>query len=133
MGIRDTAMSSRDEEPESYGDFGFREALKYPKPGKQPDLFENGYQRSYLPDIRPKGSLTIEISIPLRDIGQYADPEDPNYDYFRAVDEAEDMAMKQIEIMAGSDVKQRYHVDMSSQDDYFGIIVTATLTPNKHN
>ena len=133
MGIRDTAMSSRDEEPEGHDNFGFREALEYPKPGKQPNLFENGYRRSYLPDIRPRGSLTIEISIPLRDIGQHADPEDPNYDYFKSVSEAEDMALKQIEILAGSDVRQRYHVEMSSQDDYVDMIVTTTLTPNKHN
>lgn len=113
MGIRDTAMSSQSKYLGVAGDL-------------------KSIKRQNVPNIYPQGVMTIEIAIPLVDIGSHSDPEDPNYDYFKAMSEAEDIAMSRIEALAGKDVKQRYRIEMSAQDEYDEIIVTAVLIPRKN-
>jgi len=128
MGIRDTAMTSRNEEPESYGNFGYP---GYSKSIKQQNLFGANEAKKCLPNIYPKGIITVEIAIPITDLA-HADPEDPNYDYFKAMSESEDVAIERIEALAGKDVKQRYRIDVTSQDGFDEIIVTVVLTPRKN-
>ena len=117
MGIRQSAMGSH--------------GCEFSKSIKQYDSFESDNPGDSFSGFLPKGTMVIETMIGSEEIGP-ADPENPNYDYFKAITEAESIAMARIESLAGKDVKQRYRISLNSQDEYDQIIVTATLIPQKH-
>ena len=138
MGIRDTAMSSGNKQPK-YLETEYIDSV-YPETYQS--LFNRDYNafagknhKSYLPNVKSPSEATetikIEMEIGYAEIGPHADVENPNYDFSKALSEAEDIAMKRLMDLCGKDIKLRYRVDIVVEDWVDVLVVTATLTKSK--
>lgn len=140
MGIRDIALSKSAKAPK----YLETEYIDSVYPDSYQTLFDRDYNafagknhKSYLPDVKTPSEATetikIEMEIDYADIGPHADVENPNYDFSKALSEAEDIAMKRLMDLCGEDVKLRYRVDIVIEDwvDVLAATVTLTKTKNK--
>lgn len=138
MGIRDIALSKGAKAPK-YLETEYIDSV-YPETYQA--SFERDYNaftgknhKSYLPDVKSPSEATetikIEMEIGYADIGPHADVENPNYDFSKALSEAEDIAMKRLTDLCGEDIKLRYRVDIAIEDWVDVLAATVTLTKAK--
>lgn len=138
MGIRDIALSKSAKAPK-YIETDYINSV-YPETyqasfDRDYNAFVGKNHKGYLPDVKsPSGAtetLKIEMEIGYAEIGQHADVENPNYDFSKALSEAEDIAMKRLMDLCGEDVKLRYRVDIAIEDWVDVLAATVTLTKAK--
>ena len=138
MGIRDIALSKGTKAPK-YLETEYIDSV-YPETYQS--SFERDYNafagknhKSYLPNVKNPSEATetikIEMEIDYADIGPHADVENPNYDFNKALSEAEDIAMKRLMDLCGEDVKLRYRVDIAIEDWVDVLMATINLTKAK--
>jgi hypothetical protein len=77
------------------------------------------------------GTMTIEMKIPIKDLGECGDPESPKWDFNKMLDVAEQAALDILEDLAGADVTERFELTMTSDEDLDDVVVQATLIPTK--
>ncbi|MDD3175725.1 MAG: hypothetical protein PHU51_04570 [Candidatus Nanoarchaeia archaeon] len=138
MGIRDIALSKGAKAPK-YLETEYIDSV-YPETyqasfDRNYNAFTSKNHKSYLPDVKNPTEATeiikIEIEIGYAEIGVHADVENPNYDFSKALSEAEDIAMKRLMDLCGEDVKLRYRVDIAIEDWVDVLAATVTLTKAK--
>ena len=140
MGIRDIALSKSAKAPK----YLETEYIDSVYPDSCQALFDRDYNaftgknhKSYLPDVKSPSEATetikIEMEIGYAEIGIHADVENPNYDFSKALSEAEDIAMKRLMDLCGEDIKLRYRVDIAIDDwvDVFMATINLTKAKNK--
>ncbi len=150
MNIREIAMGEN-KEPEptkvDYTDYNDNYGTGYnvkpykPLAGQKSmfdsELYDDDYGsynpsgKSYLPDVTPKGQLTISMSFPLSELGNCADDNHPEYDWGRAIDKATELGYDAIEKLAGKGYESRYSLAFKAEEGFLEYEVTATLTPLK--
>lgn len=139
MGIRDIALSKSAKAPK-YLETEYIDSV-YPETYQA--SFDRGYNafagknhKSYLPDVKSPSEATetikIEIEIGYADIGPHADVDNPNYDFSKALSEAEEIAMNRLMDLCGKDIRLRYRVDIAIDDWVDVLMATVTLTKTKH-
>jgi hypothetical protein len=138
MGIRDIALSKGAKTPK-YLETEYIDSV-YPDScqtlfDRDHNAFVGKNHKSYLPDVKnPLGAtetIKIEMEIGYVEIGPHADVENPNYDFAKALSEAEDIAMKRLTDLCGEDIKLRYRVDIAIEDWVDVLAATVTLTKAK--
>ena len=138
MGIRDIALSKGAKAPK-YLETEYIDSV-YPETyqatfNRDYNAFAGKNHKSYLPDVKnPLGAtetIKIEMEIGYTEIGPHADVENPNYDFAKALSEAEDIAMKRLTDLCGEDIKLRYRVDIVIEDWVDVLAATVTLTKAK--
>jgi hypothetical protein len=139
MGIRDTAMSKAAKAPK-YLETEYIDSV-YPDNcqslfGRDYNEFTGKNLKGYLPNVKnPSGAtetIKIEMEISYTEIGIHADVENPNYDFSKAISEAEDIAMKRLMDLCGEDIKLRYRVDIVVEDWVDVLMATINLTKAKN-
>jgi hypothetical protein len=139
MGIRDIALSKGVKTPK-YLETEYIDSV-YPDSyqasfDRDYNAFTGKNRKSYLPDIKNPSeaseTIKIEMEIGYAEIGAHADVENPNYDFNKALSEAEEIAMNRLMDLCGKDIKLRYRVDIAIDDWVDVLMATATLTKTKH-
>jgi hypothetical protein len=138
MGIRDIALSKGAKAPKyletEYIDSVYPESYQASF-DRDYNAFVGKNHKSYLPDVKIPSVATetikIEFEIGYVEIGVHADVENPNYDFSKALSEAEDIAMKRLMDLCGENVKLRYRVDIAIEDWVDVLAATVTLTKAK--
>lgn len=153
-GIREIAMGTPEEEPKivskDYDDYGSRFPSYTPPKGQKSmfdselyddaDYYGTGYSggaynprssKSYLPEVTPKGQLEITMAIPMSEIGDCADDNNPAYNWGLACQKATEIAYDRIEELAGKDYESRYVCTFKVDEGFLEWEAVVTLTPVK--